>query len=528
MAQVRWTLRGRLLLAPWLAKIKAQANVGTERYGDAVPLSGVRVKVSAKQFASDPSWDSWGESLTDADGRFEIHNVKDQTKRRFKVEAMFKDDTLKIYPPNDSLLKKLVDLASSLVPGTAFTQLAHGVKVDLIEQLIEQTSRITYDVKWQTLFEHDTGNKVEGPVVEFNNLTFAPGAPYDRGDFVARRHAEIWYLVKRAMKLLDDQGLGFRRDRPIAFLHPHDNSALPDGWESSYANPHNDIVYLVQNARNDDFSVSTILHEMMHLWAYQQVRKEEKLASYLLTHFDTHSGRQKHWVVWHEAFAEATSNEISRQLFRENDTVYGGDVAERRPYSRPHLRNQEGILRGSDLQHYEAGWLSAFNLLLCPDVAGLDMNVPGPFAADPTPGVRTRDVRISAPVMDLFDLLRGVANPGGRTDGDFPTSAMGIPAFFAWMDVPEFTQEHQLAYYRILDPEETRQPAELLPSALTPGRIPIDIDRIDRIDPPRPLPPIRPLQPAPAVPAQPKKTIRRSARPSARRAVRRGDQPPST
>ena len=40
-----------------------------------------------------------------------------------------------------------------------------------------------------------------------------------------------------------------------------------------------------------------------------------------------------------------------------------------------------------DLDFFEDGWLSAFGLLLCPDVCDLDMNVGGPYAADLSPGV---------------------------------------------------------------------------------------------------------------------------------------------
>ena len=54
MAQVEWSVRGRLLLVPQLKEIAGMATVGTDD-GKAVPLAGVAVKVSALEFGLDPT-----------------------------------------------------------------------------------------------------------------------------------------------------------------------------------------------------------------------------------------------------------------------------------------------------------------------------------------------------------------------------------------------------------------------------------------------------------------------------------------
>ena len=470
MADVTWTFKGRLLLDPQLPEVANLALVSTVNYDKTVPLAGVRVEVSGKQFDWDPTaWEVWDEAVTDDEGYFTLSHQKNSTRRFIRLRVMFKDDSLKIYGPNDSLAKWLIEAATDLVPGVPFTQLSIDAKEDVLEQMLEQTSRIFYDVKW--LKVRDTGVKQGPGTWDFGNIVFGQGANQDLGDFTARRHAEIWYIAKKAMAFVNALGgVDFRADRPLAFLHPHDNAALPQDVQSSYSSPHNDICYIVRNGRIDDFDTGTILHEMMHLWGYQHSFQEERLATYLLAHFDTHTGRHKPWVVCHEAMAEALANEIERQVFRARGTVYGGEEAQRRPLSRPYLTRQ-GMRRAVNLDYFEDGWRSVFGLLLCPDIADLDMSVDGPYAQDLSPGSRVSRPFLDAPVVTLAELMRVIATAGrasnGR-DGGWRRDAMRIGVLLASCvsDLPQLTPEHHEAFEAILDPAETRQPWELLPSSL--------------------------------------------------------------
>lgn len=479
MAQVVWTLRGRINVVPQLADVAPLATVSTS-FGNAAPLAGVKVQVSAKQFGADPTWDEWGETTTDADGNFEVRHTKNETKRLFRVRVQFKSDRLRIYPPNDSLLKKFVDVASLLVPGGVLTSLATAAAQEALEQLLEQSTRVLYDVKWITARQDSDGDKRSGPVVDFGNVNFRAGGSQELGGFTERRHAEIWLVASRGMNLIEGLGdFGFRGDRSVAFLYPHENPVIGDGIESSYCNPHNDIVYLVRNSQIDHFNVDTILHELVHLWAYQHTSGEEKLATYLLVHGSTHTGRVARWVAWHEAFAEAVSNEITRQLLGTRSTVYRAFTAERRPLSRPYL-NGLGIRTLADVDQFEFGWLSAFGLLLCPDVCSLDMTGSGPYATDTTPGVQpTGFTMCRAPKFTLGDLLRVVAHAPDGKDGGLDKTEMTLGLFLRrCVDVvAKFTSTHADAYLKILDPAETRQPSELLRMSPTPA--PIDPGRVD-------------------------------------------------
>src|SRR5262245_28844701 len=130
MAQTDWTLKGRILLRTQFPELAA-------KFGDPLPLEGVRVKVSAKEFGLDPSgWNEWGEDVTDADGNFEIRKEKDKSRRLFRVRVMFKDDTLKIYPENDGLLSKLFDGVTDLIPGGPVTKVVTELKEDLLEEAL--------------------------------------------------------------------------------------------------------------------------------------------------------------------------------------------------------------------------------------------------------------------------------------------------------------------------------------------------------------------------------------------------------
>lgn len=471
MPRIEWTLKGRLAVVPQLPEVRSLANISTA-HGQAVPLRGVRVRVSAKQFDADPTgWDVWAEGETDAAGQFELRHVKNETKRLFRVQAMFKNDLLRIYPPNDSLLSSLARFADNVLPaGAALDRLTRDAREELVLQLLDHTTRLVYDCKWHTMFESGPGEKHEPSLVDFGTLPFAAPALFDRNDFTARRQAEIWFVARRVMGLLETHGVGFRTDRPAAILYPHDNGMLPDGWEASYANPHTDIVHLARNNRRDDFNVGTIVHELTHLWAYQNVRQEERLATYLLTHFDTHNGRHPNWVAWHEAFAESMSNEFIREIFGSRDTVYGGSTAERRPYSRPYLQSL-GITRQADLDRFEAGWASVFGLLLNPDPCDLDMSVAGPYADSLDPGVKEAGwTSCSAPTIGWENVLKAVAGAGSQRDGGLERGAMRLSPFFRRIadQVPEFDERCQEAFAAILDPQETRTPRDLLTLRITP------------------------------------------------------------
>lgn len=65
MAKIKWTCKGGLQFVPQLSEVETS-------YGNPVPLAGVRVLLEGKEIAADPTWDNWGEDVTNASGGFRI------------------------------------------------------------------------------------------------------------------------------------------------------------------------------------------------------------------------------------------------------------------------------------------------------------------------------------------------------------------------------------------------------------------------------------------------------------------------
>lgn len=476
MAQTDWTLKGRILLRTQFPELAAKYS----KDGDPLPLEGVRVKVSAKEFVADPTgWNEWGEDITDADGNFEIRQEKDKSKRLFRVRVMFKDDTLKIYPDNNGLLSKLFDLTTDLIPGGPVTKVVTELKEDLLEAALGAVSRLTFDVDWITIHEDHGSDEKKGPgVVNFDDLTFRQGGQEELGGTIQRCHADIWYVARKMMEKLASfgPGLGFVEKKPIAIKYPHKSSFIGDGIEASYASPINDTVFLIQNSQTDDFDLQIIMHELMHLHTYQHSSGETGLAWQLFLHGSTHNGRQsKTWTSFHEAWGEFAKNELYRQMFGQGATIYGVVSAERRPYTRSELKGS-GIPNISELDHFEDGWMSVFNLLVCNKVCELDMNGTDMFAKPTlTPSPLCRQAQIS-----FADLLRVFQPHGtGAYHTEMPLSHMELTSFLNRLSASmpsEFTSGRRDAYLAILDPAQTRQPKDLLgpkaePLPLDPGQL---------------------------------------------------------
>jgi hypothetical protein len=113
-----------------------------------------------------------------------------------------------------------------------------------------------------------------------------------------------------------------------------------------------------------------------------------------------------------------------------------------------------------DMEHFEKGWMSIFNLLLCPKVGVLDMNGSGPFAEERSgPIIATRQVEFS-----LADLLLAF-DPVPKHPKQLDVSSMKINDFFDRLAElkPEFGETMQAAYRKILNPGVTAQPSEVLP-----------------------------------------------------------------
>jgi hypothetical protein len=471
MAQYTWTLKGRLLVRTQFPQLAASDGLKDSLAG-VVPLPGVRVRVRAKETNLDlTGFDEWGEDVTDSSGYFQFSKQKDGSKRFFQVQVMFRDnDLLKIYPANDGALSKAFELVTDLIPGGPVTKVVADLTEDLIEAALGATSRVTFDVDWITVHEDKKNeDKKDNGTVDFGNLIFQSSGKEELGGTIQRRHADIWALSKKLINKLADfgPGLGFFEKKAIAVKYPHKSPFIGDGIEQAYADPLNDVVFLIQNSQRDNFNLETIIHELMHLWTYQHCSGESGLAWQLIIHGSTHTGRQsKTWTAFHEAWAEFAKTELHRQMFGAGATIYGGSQYQRQPLSRSFLKNQ-GVRTLADMDNFEWGWMSAFNLLVYNRVTELDMNTGDGYATPTLTPVMAKQADVA-----FADLL-GVFLPHGA--GAFRTEMtsdqMTLPMYLNRLStsIPDrFTAKHVSAYLAILDPARTEQPKDLLKMTLEP------------------------------------------------------------
>lgn len=460
--KTNWTIKGKLVLEPDFSELKTAPFSSSATS----PLKGVRVKISAREKVLGVwgPWNSWGEVTTDtADGgtldagEFSLTKEKDKSDRRFKVEVLFKDDDLKIYPDNNGLISQFIE---KLTDSTIVIDLIE----DALEQAVSQLTRVAYDVDWFTVHEDDADHARDSGTVNLSTLTFGPSRSFDRGGKVARRHAQIWLLYKVVIGLLESfgSGLGFP-EKTIAIKYPHNNPLIKDTIEAAYANPENYVIYIVENSDTDWYSISTLLHELMHIWAYQHSTREKGIAWQLIIHGSTHDGRQnKAWVPFHEAFAEWAHHQLYRTLFGKNSAIYRGTEAQPLPFSRSFLRS-EGINTLADVDHFEMGWLSLFNLLIAQDLHKYDFNSSGTYVTPKfSPGAGET---CASPRLTFRDVLT-VFNPNSAAGfkDSINRNEMTARAFLnrAAAILPGIDAQTVNLYLELLNPNSTVQPKDRL------------------------------------------------------------------
>ncbi|MFN3201240.1 MAG: hypothetical protein ACE366_22760 [Bradymonadia bacterium] len=323
-ADCTYTIKGNVEVAHQLSEL--QSTLGAES-----PLENIQVKVSAqKKVGFVWGWFSeWETVRTDADGAFSVTKTKNCAKRRFRVKVKFDDDEL---------------------------ELRHETS----------TSSLT-KVKWYTVYD-DSGDVYRDSVtVNLGDLTFESGGNDDLGEFEPRRHADIWVLYHMAFDQMADYGHPF--EDKIKLKYPHDGVA-PDLPEASYANPLNNVIYIVKNSGSDaGDDTDTLLHELMHMWLYQHSRGEDAMAGYLVTHLQrgTHDIVDQEYVAFHEGFAEYSMHVLVEDLF---------GIERPLPLSRTTLAGQ-GLDTLEMMQFKDTGWESTFLLIALEHLDDYDFSSTG-------------------------------------------------------------------------------------------------------------------------------------------------------
>lgn len=328
--KTNWTVTGRIMV-----------SIPLPEFGTSLPLSNVEVNVSARKFGNNV-WNSWDKVRTDANGRFTVTNKKDKDGRQFKIEVKFEDDDLAVYG----------DERGGVVTTAGFR------------------------CRWLLIHQDGGGTKRNSGTTDLNDITFSDGQAAInesvRRDFVPVRSAGIWHIYKRVISFMKNNGVSFTSK--VHIQYPQDG-VLDDSKEASYANPYNKMVYLVKNTQKDQYTLSTIVHELMHLWMYGHCTGEIRLSTQAAANSGTHDARQeKPFVAFQEGFAEWAKNRLLPIALGITTPIftYGYEDS-----GVPLLRSKLNAIGSSSLDemsHYEEAWNSVFNLLTVNDLHELDLN----------------------------------------------------------------------------------------------------------------------------------------------------------
>ncbi|MDA1098638.1 MAG: hypothetical protein O2967_06590 [Proteobacteria bacterium] len=457
MAQVGWTLRGRILVEHLFQEL-------TDTYGAISPLAGFRVRVQARERVAQVwgNWKTWDNVIINEDdeGGFQVSKIKSHHKRRFRVQVQFKSADLVIFGANRSLLQQVSRALRLRVLRSLGTEL-------VLDQLLQHFTRLPYQADWHTIHVDRTGNGRRAGVIDLGDLTFETNAPDDLGDRIAHRQAELWFLYSRVIALFKSLGPEYRFNKKIAVKYPHNNPLLGDRIEASYANPENHMIYIVENSAVDDYArIDYVLHEMMHIWAYQHSRREKGMAWQLIIHGDTHNLQNRTWVAFHEGFAEWAYHQVYRRLFGRNPTISAGGTTdiEPRPYKRSHLTSAYGLSNLEQVDRHDWGWVSILNLLTTPNLVNYTFNGAGRHIAR-TRARPNRATICDDPALSFTDLLRLFltdGRPGAARQ--LRRSEMHLSGVLerAVAVVPQFDRTAQTAVLSLLDPAATTMPRDLL------------------------------------------------------------------
>ncbi len=364
-------------------------------------LANVEIRLQGKGV----DWTNWVTSRTDSQGRFTLVKTKKCAKREFRILVRFDSDELSIFHENST------------------------------DQIAGSRSR-NYIV-WAA----NTDQKL--PVIQNQiSIRFRENGQGDTGAAEPRGHAEIWVLYRRVIAHMASYGSGLGFNKRVKVKHPH----VKGSGRVSYANPLNDVIYLVRrrdNPANDaGRNVDTMIHELMHIWAYQHSVKENRMASYLLGHLrrGTHGLVERTHVAFHEGFAEWAKDRVMHDAFGRNLPPVPS-------------RRASGAASFSEVEFRDEGWMALFRLLDEPVLKNVDFSrESGNRLLDrlDRPPLKYRNCRVdSLPFPRLLKILE-------RGDTDIKASQMNWDDFFREAVRRKFLHQRNMAIYRaMLDPAKT-------------------------------------------------------------------------
>lgn len=290
--------------------------------------------------------------------------------------------------------------------------------------------------RWYSLYESGA-QRLRSADIDFNNLIFKEGGEKTLGADALRGQADIWTLYQKALVYFKALGGTYAFNQGFEVIYPHDGTVpdvtQPPLWRSSYVNPMNSTLYIVEA----DLNSRALLAKLMQLWMYRHD------ASY------GEKAVQEPSIAFHTAFADYASGALRNVIFGYSDTQL--------PYSRSHLQRllRKGRLGG--LEYSTSNWLSMFNFLTLADVGMYDLDGQE-FALKRYNPVRCRNNNLA-----FEDILAVIVTSGDGGYGDYiATGDVDVTTFIQRADavLEKFPSKYAEYYVRLLNTEETRQPKD--------------------------------------------------------------------
>lgn len=434
-ADCSWTVSGTV-------KVQSQEPELITKFGAQIPLKGIKVKISG---ATIGWFDEWGTVTTDANGKFSLTVQKGCDDRKFKIEVKFQSDEVEVRHEHS-------------------------------------TSDLLTDVKWYTIMQDDDRRRSPGNIQILPTI-FDAGKPQDLSNSEARSHADVWIITNTLRDHIAGYGPKFKFLNQTAIKYPH-NGIASDAVEASYSNPITQVVYIFKSndGTEDHLNVRTVMHELMHTWAYQHVSGELDLATNLIFTGSTHCANEKEHISFHEAFAEFSMERLYEEIYGQKHTL---------PYNRDALK--EGLsCEGSvdrintlrDMEIHEFGWMSLFRMLTTKDLhkytygGEASSSDPDPYHTSNasvfiTLSSNQNSTGCSSPLdLTLKDILNVFLPHSSKGFNDnLKKSEMNFDDFMHRAAKILAFEDKEAGLKNLLDPSKTTEPRDELCGILTPVRI---------------------------------------------------------
>lgn len=449
-----WTVTGKVRVNHAMPELE-------EAIGEFSDLSGIKVKVSAqlRTFLGWPGvYDKWAETTTNSRGEFTIRHTPALSScdgtRRFRVKVKFQSDDL---------------------------ELRHAT-----------STSSTTKAKWYTIVDQGENNAQTDHTVDVGTKTFDWQHANDLGEMEARGHAEMWVVYSALLDQLAEYGSGYEFTEQLKVKFPHNSWLAGDGAEASYANPITNIAYIFRandcpenrlipadGACESHLTVNTLLHEAMHVWAYQHSTGEDDLALNLLTSGSTHCFEPSH-IAFHEGFAEFAAERLGKILFGIEAPL---------PVTRDAMLNGfscEGTVQqltsSGQVETHDYGWITSFRTMIkgglhnwsyangnpgtCFQRGGNDCDNPTRNEIVEADGI-IQIGSCSSPRIVFKDVLTTfMAHPADGYPNALRTSDMNLDDFVERLtDIHDLGDDTRDGLLALMDPQSDEQPRDLFCAA---------------------------------------------------------------